>query len=227
MFIKRNCSSTNILEDEIRYPEVITSKNENSNRVSELESVEMIESDFKDTLILPISRFARLNNPLDTIENIYLPFTKISDYYGKNNLKTSAPYFNYNKKFEKVAYSKQSIYLVRIVYFICLLKLLLSPFTFFLDLLVTINVRRIAVDATLAYSCGIGFLFLLRLMIWFFIWVVINNKTLKFLSVWVLAGGLIDIVQIILLCKLRKSIYQLTQEEIKILKHESFNQLCL
>ena len=225
--MKQNISFTNILEDEIHKPQVTPSKTENSNRVPDLESLEMIKNDFRDVLIIPYSVFERLNNPLDTIENIYLPFTKISDYYAKNDLKTLPPYFNYNKNLEKVAYSKKSICLVRTVYYICLLKLLLSPFTFFLDFLVTINVRRIAVDTTIAYSCGIAFLFLLRLMIWFFIWVGIDNKPLKFLSIWLLAGGLIDITQIIFLCKLRQVIHKLTEEEIKILKQESFNQSCL
>lgn len=181
----------------------------------------------KQISILAYQDFKRLKNPLDIFENIYNPFQRVDEYYGKNDLRGPRPTFNTKHYSQIIDNMLQGIiFIVRFNFFISLIKIIISPFTMCIDLCILKSIISLNKSGSFAYSCIIPIVFGIRLIFGVLVLSWSSSVLGLLIGIWIIFGGLIEILQVILFFKQYHDIKDLRELEIDIIRFESFKEIC-
>ena len=222
MNIDENLSEPKITIEEIQYFIQESHRSSYSNN-----SGSVVSDNVNQVSILPYQDFKKLKNPLDVLEEFYIPFQKAYEYYGKNDLRGPMPAFN-KKHYNQIIDIKLQdiVFIIRFNFIISLIKIIISPFTMCIDLCVLKSILSLNKSGSFANSCILPIVFGIRLIFGILVlsW---SSSVLGFLiGAWIIFGGLIEIIQVVLFCKQYQDIKDLRELEIDIIRSESFKGIC-
>ena len=175
--------------------------------------------------ILPYEEFINLKHPLDVIEQIYVPTIQISDIYGINDHKDQGPYCLVDLLSDKeLIISGLTIKYLRASLIMSILKIFISPFTVFIDLLGISAIRTMNLEIIRVYSVLIT-LFVASRVVCFAIIVLYKSDMISAgFAGWIILGEIIEIPLCYILWKVYNDIKGLQGEELEIIEYESFEK---
>jgi hypothetical protein len=200
-----------------RYKSSNNSLNSPSSENSSIQNTNLVQPVY----IMPLREFQKLKDPLDIIEHLYSSQSSALEYYGINDLNSDPPFNYFDASQKELIIKASSICLVKVSFYVTIIKMILFPHIFLVDICGCVNIKRLHKEYIDNYSYLLFFFMLARIAVVFCLFILGTTATIV-LGIWILLGLIMEFVQFFIVCCMHSDIIKMSDEELEIVKYESF-----